>query len=78
MLVPFLDLQAHHAPIRAELLASIEEVLSTDAFAEGPFVAKFESEFASYCQTRHAVGVGSGTEALWFCLLACGIGPGDE
>jgi len=78
MLVPFLDLQSHHAPIRAELITAFEEVLSTGAFAGGPFVAKFESEFASYCQTRHAVGVGSGTEALWFCLLACGIGPGDE
>jgi len=78
MRVPFLDLNAHHQPLRAELLAAIQEVIDCGAFAGGPFVAKFEEEFAAFCQTRYAVGVGSGTEALWLVLLAFGIGPGDE
>ena len=78
MNVPYLDLNAHHAPFRAEFNAAIQEVIDRCAFAGGPMVAEFEKEFAAYCRTRHAIGVGSGTEALWLSLLALGIGPGDE
>ncbi len=78
MQVPFLDLKAHHAPLRAELLTAIEEVIDTNAFAGGPFVAKFETDFAAFCEVPHAVGVGNGTDALWLALLALGVGPGDE
>ena len=52
--------------------------LITAAFAGGPFVAQFEADFAAYCDCPHAIGVGSGTEALWLSLLALGVGPGDE
>jgi dTDP-4-amino-4,6-dideoxygalactose transaminase len=41
-------------------------------------VARFEKEFAAFCDCKEGIGVGSGTEALWLCLLALGIGPGDE
>ncbi|HZZ17766.1 MAG TPA: DegT/DnrJ/EryC1/StrS family aminotransferase [Opitutaceae bacterium] len=78
MKVPFLDLKAQNDPIRAELLSSIEEVIDRTAFAGGPYVAKFEKEFAAFCHTGHAVGLGNGTDALWFALLALGVGPGDE
>lgn len=76
--VPFLDLEAQHAPLRNEFNRAIGEVIDSSAFAGGPFVEKFEEAFASYCGCRYAIGVGSGTEALWLSLLACGIGPGDE
>lgn len=76
--VPFLDLEAQHAPLRNEFTRAIGEVIDSSAFAGGPFVEKFEEAFASYCGCRYAIGVGSGTEALWLALLACGIGPGDE
>jgi dTDP-4-amino-4,6-dideoxygalactose transaminase len=59
-------------------MASIQEVIDQSAFAGGPFVAKFEEDFAAYCQTRFAIGVGNGTDALWLALLGLGIGPGDE
>jgi len=78
MTVPFLDLTLQHAPLRHELLRAIGEVIDAGAFAGGTFVAGFEEEFASYCASPHAVGVGSGTEALWLSLLAMGVGPGDE
>ncbi|HAB17403.1 MAG TPA: DegT/DnrJ/EryC1/StrS family aminotransferase [Verrucomicrobiota bacterium] len=76
--IPFLDLAAHHDPLRPALEAAVREVLDTSAFAGGPFVAHFEEEFSAFCGARHTIGVGSGTEALWFCLLALGVGPGDE
>jgi dTDP-4-amino-4,6-dideoxygalactose transaminase len=78
MQVPFLNLRLHHEPIRAELRAAIEEVIDSSAFAGGSFVERFEREFAGFCGAQHACGVGNGTDALWFALLALGIGPGDE
>jgi dTDP-4-amino-4,6-dideoxygalactose transaminase len=78
MSVPFLDLNAHHAPMRDELERAIKEVIDSTAFAGGPFVEKFEKKFAAYCGCEYAVGVGSGTDALWLSLLACGVGQGDE
>jgi dTDP-4-amino-4,6-dideoxygalactose transaminase len=78
MKIPFLDLSAQHAPLRPELDAAIAKVIDSGAFAGGPFVAEFERAFASYCQCKHAVGLGNGTDALWLVLLACGVGPGDE
>jgi dTDP-4-amino-4,6-dideoxygalactose transaminase len=78
MKVPFLDLHAHHQPIREQLDAAIGDVIDKSAFAGGPFVAAFESEFARYCGCKHAIGVGNGTDALWLSLLALDVGPGDE
>lgn len=78
MQVPFLDLKAHHEPHRQEFLDAIASVIDQSAFAGGPFVAKFESEFAEYCRVPHVVGVGNGTDAIWLVLLALGVGPGDE
>jgi dTDP-4-amino-4,6-dideoxygalactose transaminase len=76
--VPFLDLKSHHAPLLDEISSAISDVIDSGAFAGGPFVARFEAEFAPYCGCPYAIGVGSGTEALWFALLALGVGPGDE
>jgi dTDP-4-amino-4,6-dideoxygalactose transaminase len=76
--VPFLDLQAHHAPHLTEFEAAIREVISQGAFAGGPFVTAFEKDFASFCKAEECVGMGSGTEALWLPLLASGVGAGDE
>ena len=78
MQVPFLDLKAHHEPLKDEILAAIHEVIAVNAFAGGPFVEKFEREFAAFCNCEHAIGVGNGTDALWLVMLALGIGAGDE
>src|SRR5438270_8092509 len=78
MQVPFIDLRLHHEPLMPELLEAFRSVTDTSAFAGGPFVAQFETEFAAFCGTRHTLGVGSGTDALWLSLLALGVGPGDE
>ena len=78
MNVPFLDLKAQYLPIKDEIHAALDSVLDKTAFAGGPFVAQFEKEFAAFCGTEQAVGVGNGTDALWMALLALGVGPGDE
>jgi dTDP-4-amino-4,6-dideoxygalactose transaminase len=78
MKVPFLDLKAQYHALKPELRAAMDEVMENTAFAGGPFVAKFEQSFAAFCRTAHAVGVGSGTDALWLALLALGVGAGDE
>jgi dTDP-4-amino-4,6-dideoxygalactose transaminase len=78
MQVPFLDLKIHHDSIRAELDAAVRDVIDSSAFAGGPFVAKFEEEFAEFCGCAHAIGLGNGTDALWLSLLALGVGAGDE
>jgi dTDP-4-amino-4,6-dideoxygalactose transaminase len=78
MQVPFLDLRVHHEPLMEEFVDAFRQVTETSAFAGGPFVSRFESEFAAFCGSRHALGVGSGTDALWLSLLALGVGPGDE
>jgi dTDP-4-amino-4,6-dideoxygalactose transaminase len=76
--VPFLDLRSHHVSLLEEINGAIREVIDSSAFAGGPFVARFEEDFAAYCESKYAIGVGSGTEALWLTLLALGVGPGDE
>lgn len=76
--VPFADLVAHHAEILPALREAFERVLRANAFILGEEVERFESEFASYCDVRHCVGVASGTAALTLALLAAGIGRGDE
>lgn len=78
MKVPFLDLEVHHAPMRHEMTAAIQQVIESCAFVGGAFVAAFEEDFAAFCESRYAIGVGSGTEALWLSLLALGIGAEDE
>ncbi|HEX2964704.1 MAG TPA: DegT/DnrJ/EryC1/StrS family aminotransferase [Syntrophorhabdaceae bacterium] len=78
MNVPFLDLKAQYLPMKDEIHAALEGVLDKTAFAGGPFVAQFEKEFAAFCGSSQAVGVGNGTDALWVALLALGVGPGDE
>lgn len=76
--VPFFDLKAQYHAIRDELDIAIARVLERGTFILGEEVTGFEQEFAAYCGVSHAVGVGSGTDALQLALRACGIGPGDE
>jgi dTDP-4-amino-4,6-dideoxygalactose transaminase len=78
MQVPFLDLKSHHAPLLGEINSAIQDVIESSAFAGGPFVGRFEEDFAAYCNSPYAIGLGSGTDALWLTLLALGVGPGDD
>jgi dTDP-4-amino-4,6-dideoxygalactose transaminase len=57
---------------------AIHEVLESGSFVMGPKLKQFEKELAAYCNAKEAVGVNSGTDALWLAFMALGIGPGDE
>jgi len=76
--IPYVNLQAQHAAIRAELLEAIAEVIDDGQFILGGKLVEFEKQFAQLCGTRYAVGVNSGTDALLLSLKCLGIGPGDE
>lgn len=76
--IPLVDLRAQYQPLKKEILNAISNVLDDMQLFLGENVQHFEAEFAEYCRTRYAVGLGSGTEALHLALIACGIGPGDE
>jgi len=76
--VPFLDLITPHVELEAELTAVFQQVLRTAMFIGGPAVDSFEREFAGFCDSRFSVGVGSGTDALRFALIAAGIRAGDS
>ncbi len=75
--IPFLDLVALHAELEAELVSVFKTALRTAGFVGGLMVEDFERDFAQYCDTRHCVGVGSGTDALRFALMAVGVSQGD-
>jgi dTDP-4-amino-4,6-dideoxygalactose transaminase len=76
--VPFTDLGATTREVRADVDAAIARVVSSNTFVGGEEVERFEQEWAQYCGTACAVGVGNGTDALTLSLRAIGIGPGDE
>jgi dTDP-4-amino-4,6-dideoxygalactose transaminase len=78
MAVPLLDLNAHHEPLRQEILAVLEKTFRSNAFILGPDVGKLEERVAAYCQATYGIGVTSGTDALLLALMALGIGPEDE
>ena len=78
MNVPLIDLHRQYLTIKDEILAAISKVLESSQFVLGAEVASFECEFASYCGSKHAVAVNTGTSALHLALLAAGVGPGDE
>ena len=75
--IPFLDLVAAHRELREELLEVVETALDSAGFVGGPMVQEFEREFATFCDSRFAVGMASGTDALRLALMAAGVQPGD-
>lgn len=75
--VPFLDLVTPHVELEEELLSVVRKALHAAGFVGGPMVEGFERDFAQFCEARHCVGVGSGTDAVRFALMAAGVQPGD-
>ena len=77
-MIPFLDIKSTYTEIKDEIDASINRVLNSGLYILGPEVDAFESEWADYCGSNHAVGVANGLDALILALRALKVGPGDE
>lgn len=75
--IPFLDLVTPHVELEKELTEVFQKALRTAGFIGGPMVEDFEKAFAEFCDTTYSVAVNSGTDALRFALMACGIKSGD-
>jgi len=78
MQLEFVDLKRQYHKVEEEVLTEITRVLGSMKLFLGNNVQQFEVDFARYCNTEFAIGVGSGTEALHLALLACRIRDGDE
>ena len=78
MNIPFVDLKSQYHSIKQEIDSAISEVISKTAFVGGPFLDSFEQSFAKFCNVKHCIGVGNGTDALFLALKGLGIGEGDE
>ncbi len=76
--IPFLDLITPHAELRDELRAVFDAALDRAGFIGGPMVEGFERDFAAFCGTQYCVGVGSGTDAVRFALMAAGVKGGEK
>src|SRR5437879_5751019 len=78
MNVPLVDLGAQYATIEHEINGALRRVIEKSDFVLGAAVREFEAAFASYCGVPHAVGVGSGTDALFLAMRALNVGAEDE
>jgi dTDP-4-amino-4,6-dideoxygalactose transaminase len=75
--IPFLDLVTPHLELEHELIGVFLNILRTAEFVAGPAVEEFEKAFGAFCGVSHSIAVSSGTDALRFAIIACGIRPGD-
>jgi dTDP-4-amino-4,6-dideoxygalactose transaminase len=78
MHIPFLNLKAQYESIKADIDEAIHGVVNGFQFSKGPEVNKFEERFANKISSKHCIGVGNGTDALYLSLRAIGIGQNDE
>lgn len=78
MSIPILDLKRQYQSMKSEIDSAIARVIESGQFILGPEVEAFEREVAQYLGVKHAIGVASGTDALWLALKAAHIGPGDS
>ncbi|NQT22268.1 MAG: DegT/DnrJ/EryC1/StrS family aminotransferase, partial [Candidatus Omnitrophica bacterium] len=76
--IPLLDLKKQYQSIKGEIDSAIKDVIDQQAFIMGKDIKSLEGSIASFCQTKYAIGVSSGTDALLLVLKAAGIGEGDE
>ncbi len=78
MKVPFFNLDYIHKPHKQEFLNSISEIIDSNGYILGKDVNAFEESFSTFCNSKYAVGVGNGLDALKISLKTLKIEPGDE
>jgi len=78
MKIPYLDLRVKSPDIKKQLLQAVDNILTHGRIILGPEVGEFENKVANFCQSKFAVGMGSGTDALYLALRSLDVGHGDE
>ncbi|MDP6380125.1 MAG: DegT/DnrJ/EryC1/StrS family aminotransferase [Phycisphaerae bacterium] len=78
MKVPLLDLKVQYAAIREAVRAGVDEVLDSQLCIGGPKIQELETRIAAYSDSKFAIGISSGTDAILASLMALGMGAGDE
>ncbi|OGH18556.1 MAG: hypothetical protein A3F31_05090 [Candidatus Levybacteria bacterium RIFCSPHIGHO2_12_FULL_38_12] len=78
MIINFVDLKRQNKMYKKEFIEVIEQVFDNAVFIDGEPLEQFERNFAAFCNKKYAVGLNSGTDALFLTLLSHGIGRGDE
>jgi dTDP-4-amino-4,6-dideoxygalactose transaminase len=78
MKIQFYDLGAENQNLAPEFRTAFERILASGRFVLGPELAAFEQALADYLKVQQAIGLKSGTDALYFALRALGIGNGDQ
>lgn len=76
--VPFVDLYAQYLTIKGEIDVVIEDVIRRSSFVRGPYVEKFEADFAKMMERKYCVSCANGTDSLYIAMTALGVQPGDE
>ncbi len=76
--VPFVDLHAQYLSIKNEIDDAIAAVIRSSSFIRGPYVERFEDQFAAAIGIRHCVSCANGTDSLYIAMRALGLKAGDE
>lgn len=72
------DLQGQYKKIKEEIDTSIQEVLNSSAYINGPYVKQFQSDLESYLDVKHVIPCANGTDALQIAMMGLGLEQGDE
>jgi dTDP-4-amino-4,6-dideoxygalactose transaminase len=78
MKIPFVNPGLQYKGLREEILSRFDRISLTGNYVLGMEVEEFEKNFAEFCGTSYAIGVGNGSDALTFSLLGLGVKSGDE
>ena len=76
--IQMVDLKGQYAEIKQVVNDSIQEVLETTAFVNGPKVHEFQKNLEQYLGVKHVIPCANGTDALQIAMMALGLKPGDE
>lgn len=76
--IPLVDLKTQHTFLSKDINLAFSKLCFSATFIKGPFLEKFEDNFAKFIGVKHCIGVASGTDALHLSLMALGIGKGNE
>ncbi|WP_010228976.1 DegT/DnrJ/EryC1/StrS family aminotransferase [Gillisia marina] len=76
--IQMVDLQGQYDSIKDQINDSLQEIMNTSAFINGPEVQNFQKELEAYLGVKHVIPCANGTDALQIAMMGLGLKPGDE